>query len=459
MRLRQDFSINVLLVVVLVVTTLFFGFLASQVMPSRLLAGLALLLLLFVAFMSPSKALYILIFSMLLSPEFIVGGAGGGAALGRGVTVRLDDIFLIVIGFGWFARAAIYKELGLFLRTPLNRPIFYYLLACLTSTGFGILAGRVDPTTGFFFTLKYFEYFIVYFMAVNYIHDEKHIRRLIFCLFLTAGIISLIGIYQIPGGGRVTAPFEGEAGEPNTLGGYLLFIGALAAGIFSKTESQRAGLALGSLIALLLPPFLFTESRSSYLAFIPTYLALTFLGEKKVLMVGALTIAIALSPLYLPQKVKERVLFTFRQPQESGQLLVAGVRVDTSTSERLKSWMDAIKDWPRHPLLGYGITGYAFMDAQFARVLVETGVAGLTGFLYLLYCIFKISLIRYRRLKDPYFKGITCGFLAGYVGLLFHAIGANTFIIVRIMEPFWFVAAIVVMLPTVETLTGEYSTQ
>jgi hypothetical protein len=42
------------------------------------------------------------------------------------------------------------------------------------------------------------------------------------------------------------------------------------------------------------------------------------------------------------------------------------------------------------------------------------------------------------------------GFLAGFVGLLFHGIGANTFIIVRIMEPFWFVAAMVIMVPELE---------
>ncbi|MBI4620325.1 MAG: hypothetical protein HY739_09220, partial [Desulfobacterales bacterium] len=34
--------------------------------------------------------------------------------------------------------------------------------------------------------------------------------------------------------------------------------------------------------------------------------------------------------------------------------------------------------------------------------------------------------------------------------MLTHAIGANTFIIVRIMEPFWFLAAIVIMLPVLE---------
>jgi hypothetical protein len=45
---------------------------------------------------------------------------------------------------------------------------------------------------------------------------------------------------------------------------------------------------------------------------------------------------------------------------------------------------------------------------------------------------------------------VALGFLAGTVGLLVHAIGSNTFIIVRIMEPFWFFAGIVVMLPLLE---------
>ena len=42
-------------------------------------------------------------------------------------------------------------------------------------------------------------------------------------------------------------------------------------------------------------------------------------------------------------------------------------------------------------------------------------------------------------------RGLTMGFLAGFTGLLFHALGANTFIIVRIMEPFWFVTGMVIL--------------
>jgi len=45
--------------------------------------------------------------------------------------------------------------------------------------------------------------------------------------------------------------------------------------------------------------------------------------------------------------------------------------------------------------------------------------------------------------------------LAGFIGLLVHAIGANTFIIVRIMEPFWFALGMVVMMPELESKTTD----
>jgi hypothetical protein len=38
------------------------------------------------------------------------------------------------------------------------------------------------------------------------------------------------------------------------------------------------------------------------------------------------------------------------------------------------------------------------------------------------------------------------GVLAGFISLLIHSIGSNTFIIVRIMEPFWFLMGLLVVL-------------
>jgi len=46
------------------------------------------------------------------------------------------------------------------------------------------------------------------------------------------------------------------------------------------------------------------------------------------------------------------------------------------------------------------------------------------------------------------YEGLTMGYIAGFAAMVTHGIGANTFIIVRIMEPFWFMTGIIAVLPT-----------
>jgi O-antigen ligase len=287
-------------------------------------------------------------------------------------------------------------------------------------------------------------------MMVNHVRNTDQVKRLVICLFVTCFIAAIIGAFQIPGGGRVSAPFEGDTGEPNTFGGYLLFMGVVAAGLLAKTNHSKGKQILVVLLVCIIPPFLFTQSRSSYLAVIPALLVLGFMIERRVIIIGVLAVAFMISPLYLPQAVKNRIMFTFTQPEEKGQIQIGELRLDTSTSARLKSWKEALSDWPKHPLMGYGVTGYQFVDAQFPRTIIETGVLGLFAFLYLLYSIFKLILNNLKEVRTAYYQGLGIGFLAGFVGLIVHSLGANTFIIVRIMEPFWFFVGIITVVPMLE---------
>ena len=440
---------SVLPAIALAAVALLAGGLVASTTPAKVLVCAAAAIVFAVSFIKVDWGLYILIFSMLLSPEVMAGATVGGS-LGRGVTLRLEDGLLVLIGLSWLARNAVMKDLGLFLKTPLNRPIFLYMVVCALSTTLGVMSGRVEPKTGFLYVLKYFEYFIVFFMLVNHVRDGRQLKRFVFCLFLTAAIVSLIGIAQIPDGNRLSAPFEGPGGEPNTFGGYLLFVGMVAAGLAAKVRERRTRNLLLLLIVCMLPSFFFTQSRSSYLAFVPALLVLGFMTERRLIVVGLLAVALLASPLFLPQVVKERILYTFNQPEEPGQITIGDLRLDTSTSARLQSWQDALRDFPDHPFLGHGVTGYAFVDAQFPRVLAETGILGLAAFIYLLVSVFRLLRSRLRQTEDPFCKGLIMGFTAGFVGLLVHSIGTNTFIIVRIMEPFWFFAGIVAVLPATD---------
>lgn len=438
-----------ILALLLLPLALFLGYLSTQYTSSVLLWGLITLAIFIAAFVKVEFGLYILIFSMLLSPE-IIAGETKGASLGRGVSLRFEDFLLVVIGLSWFARNAVLKELGLFRKTPLNKAILYYIIACVLSTGFGIITGTVSAKTGFFFVLKYVEYFIVFFMVVNHVETEEQVRRLVFFLFLTCFIVSVVGILQIPAGGRVSAPFEGEVGEPNTLGGYLVLIGAIAGGLILKEKWSKKKQALILLIFCILPPLLYTQSRTSYLAAIPAVFTLALFSNKRFVVVTLIICGFILSPFLMPSTVKERIAFTFQQAREAGQIEVGDIRLDTSTSARLLSWKEAFNDWVKKPIFGYGVTGRGFIDAQFPRVLAETGIVGLCTFLFLLFSVGTVAFDSLRQVKSRYFQGLTIGFIAGFVGMLFHSIGANTFIIVRIMEPFWFFAGIITILPMIE---------
>jgi hypothetical protein len=435
---------------VVLILCLILAFFMPRMSTVKTIAVAGGIILFVVSFASTQAALYILILATLLGPEIVVGTTAGGS-LGRGVTLRIDDFILVIIGFSWLAKMALYKELGLFLKTPLNKPIAFYIIASLISTLIGAMMGRLDLKTGFFFVLKYFEYMVIYFMVVNHLHDKKQMHYFLWALLFTCVVVSFFGIAQIPGGGRVSAPFEGEVGEPNTFGGYLVFMMAITIGLFLTTDSMRDRLIYGGISFIAFIPFLFTQSRSSYLAFLPMLMAFVWLSEKRKLLIIALLFITILLALTAPQKVRDRITFTFTQRPQRGQIQIGDTRLDTSTSARLRSWKHALKDAVGHPILGFGITGYEFVDAQYPRVLVETGIVGMISFILLIWAIFNQGNMVFRATSDMLHKGLSMGFLAGFIGLLVHAIGANTFIIVRIMEPFWFVLGMLVMIPELES--------
>ncbi|MCE5250152.1 O-antigen ligase family protein [bacterium] len=433
-------------------------------------------------FLSPIIALYLLILSMLLSPEF-----GTRDISGKGFTIRFEDFLLVIMGFTWLAKSAVKKDIGLAVKTRLNLPILFYLLACIVATTFGIIAGNVkSPLTGFMFVMKYFEYFVIYFLVINNIQSKSEIRNLLVAIFVTYVIVVIVGLSQIPQGGRVTAPFEGEGGEPNTLGGYLVMMFSLNVILFFNVKTRQWRIGLFILAALNFLLLLHTLSRASWLAFITTYTLLIFFSEKRKVFIFFFIISFLLAPFVLPKTVVDRFLYTFDMSAQTellnkaapylksrnksdllkkaerylkthkvhvdGSTLTAhGLTVDSSTAARLLSMKGAIEDFPKRPVFGYGVTGYAFMDAQFPRILIETGIFGLVTFLYLLWVV-GTSLLRiwkeYR--DDPLYKTLSAGTLCAFGGLLVHSIGTNTFIIVRIMEPFWCLMGLTLAIPMIE---------
>jgi O-antigen ligase len=413
-------------------------------------------LVVIVAFASVQAALYLLILSMLFSPEIAVGTVQGRGVGGREVSIRMDDILLLVVGFAWFAKSILYREFTLIKHTPVNRPIVYYMLACVLATLLGILIGRVQPKTGFFFVMKYFEYFFVFLMVIGHVTTKDQAVRLIVVLLVTCFLICLYAIAQIPSGQRATAPFEGESGEPNTLGGYLVFIMALIVGLLMHLRHVPAKFLLVVLMVLAVIALGATLSRTSYLAGGVLLLTIGVTQWRKPAVLATVLLIAAMIPVLAPASVKQRVSDTFFGRQYGGEIKVGkNIGIDLSTTQRLQSWQNVVSEWTHYPLLGYGVTGYAWADAQYVKILGETGLAGISAFIFMIYRLWRTAREAILKETDPFCRGIAHGFLLGMIAMLAHGVGANTFILIRIMEPFWLCAGLVMLLPTLEGKAAE----
>lgn len=441
--------VSTIIIFLLIALSIFLGSLISLGKALYLFIVIAAIGVVIVTFIQPTFGLAIFIFSMLLSPEIKLAEVPS-----RAVVVRVDDIVLLVVFFTWLAKMAINKELGLIRPTPINKPIIWYIMAGIILTLKGVLFGLVNLRESLFYLLKYIEYFMIFFIFSNEIREMKQCRLFMACFFITAILAAGYGYLQLGGGERITAPFEGQAGEPNTLGGYLLLVMAIAAGLILYEGGAKKFLFYAGLIVFLFIPFLYALSRASYLAFVPMSLTLLiFTHRRKGIVFVALIIAIILSPSFLPEKVKNRISTIFHGESEQ-KILGITTHHDLSAAARIESWKRILfNKWPERPFTGWGITGVGLVDSQYPRILGELGIIGLGIFIWIITLIFKQAWRLYSSpLADNYIKGFSLGYLAGLAGLLVHGLGAETFIIVRIMEPFWFLTAVLL---SMQIITGS----
>lgn len=408
--------------------------------------GLCLLL---VCFFSVRISLALLIFSMLLSPELIVG-----ETTKREITLRVEDILLLVMTVGWMFRMAVFKDIGTVVKNPLNAPILAFSLVAVTSTLLGVSRGDVQLASGFLFTLKFIEYFFLYIIVVNYVQTERDANSLLMMILTVFGIICMYGLYQVIAGGDIAAPFEGQAGEKNTLSGYLVLVGAVAGGVTIHSDSAAEKRLLAVLIVVCLVVLLLSGSRSGWLAMTTASVLLFILAPRKDVFVMLVCALLLLFPLLVPASVQERWAFTFgEQTYHPGmQVNLFGLRLDTSTSARIFSAMNISGNFTKHALFGYGVTGYSFVDGQFLRVLIEMGLVGLGAFIWLFARLHRLIRLAMRRDDlPPRLRGMVVGFYAAFWALMAHALTANTFIIVRIAEPFWCLAGLTVVCMSLKT--------
>ena len=233
---------------------------------------------------------------------------------------------------------------------------------------------------------------------------------------------------------------------------------SITLGLFLYENRVKWQILYIGVTAFMIPPFLFTLSRGTWIAFFPMSLMMMTLTKRgKGMILLALLSLFFLLPVFSPQEVRDRITETFMTHQSgSQQYNVLGKKFALAQSgvDRVETWSDAFHFWLKRPFLGYGVPASSIVDNQYARVIREVGTLGFAVYIWLFIRIFKAGRHTFLVTRGNNFaQGISLGFLAGFIGLLFQSFSAEPFILIRIMEPFWFVAAMVLVLPELPELS------
>lgn len=388
----------------------------------------------------------VLIVAMMLSPEISAGHIG---TKHRELNLRYDDILIITIFMGVLLRITWERRSLLWRPSPINPAIAIYLVVALLSTGIAFYRNvpYFDETTAIFVLIKMVEFYMVFVLVGNAISNTRQIRGLLTLFFIVALGIAAYGAFTVGTVSRVSAPMERGGSEPNTLGGYFMLVMVLALALYTQAPSLRKRLLFLVIFAAVFWPFLHTLSRASYLALAAGMLAVAYAGRSW-LVAGVVVVGLIISPLIMPEDVVNRVNYTFQRGHGEPISIAGkptGLQVDKSTYERIYVWRKVgfnLKVWP---LFGGGISWDTVMDSQYARVLIETGLLGFAAFLFLQFRILKTTRQAYMWSRDWVSRAVSIAAFAGTLGLIVHSFGTISFLIVRIMEPYWVFVALAVV--------------
>ncbi len=384
----------------------------------------------------------LLAMAIALSPSFFLGKIDGG----RIIELRVEDFLLVLLTFFWIG------EFLLSGRGKIKKPPLFSLI--LIWLGFGTfsvllnwLLGNITPSRGFFYFLKEIEFFLIYFFVFYHLCDIDSVKLIVKTwIFLGAANVLWI-IYETVTHSQQTfyygptAFFEPTGTLPS--GGFFLVIFTFLLNLllyyFLALKISNVKKAILTILAISPAIGVFASgSRASFWG-INTAVLFTLIfyllkkGVKKSLLIGICSLVV----------VSLAFVFVLQNVPGVGRVLSFQVPTD-----RIWLWGAQVEEFSKQPglfLFGMGKSAFLVADeshSQYIRNLVETGAIGSLLFLVLVSGIIKKGVSWFFSSQDHFSGGLAIGAAVATISLLVIGISAEVFIVVKVMEIYWFFVAI-----------------
>ncbi|MCL0045594.1 O-antigen ligase family protein [Nitrospinaceae bacterium] len=305
-------------------------------------------------------------------------------------------------------------------RWPLVVPILLFALASLVA-----VANAYDVSYSFKSLKKLLE-FLIFFWVLNCIRENNLRNSLSIVLISSATLSGLLGLYQYweDFDGSYQNRIEGSLSTYMTFAGLLMLSGliALAWAMFQKQTQRWVWVP----IVIITSCLLLTLTRQAWFGFLTALVFLIFFWRKKVLLL--LPIILLITYIASPVSTQKRIYDMF-----SGK--------DATFEMRVALWKGGWKIFKDYPLTGCGFkcvdlvisqypdpTGYVErfrgMHNNLIQVAVDAGVLGLTTWLGIWFCFFRLLYHKATALERNIFErwtifGSSAAVLAFLAGGLF----------------------------------------
>ncbi|HEX6851244.1 MAG TPA: O-antigen ligase family protein [Candidatus Polarisedimenticolaceae bacterium] len=280
---------------------------------------------------------------------------------------------------------------------PFTLPVAYYAIVMAVSGVRSYLSG-VGEAAELLASVKNQIFFVFLApIAFRLIHTEKHLRTALNLIALTCTLVSLHALWLTRDTLLRGLMLERNravglvAGQSNLFGGFLaMMILIFVAVLLGRDLKFRVRLGYMALVAAMGGALLMTLSRGSWLALLLGLSALALLRGARAV---AFVLAVALTaPLWLPEKVVERVQHTFQGRQSTDDQLL-----EDSAQVRLDQWKALPTIVAEAPIFGHGFQSFRHRWARYAadgepkaahsmwvEFLAEEGLVGIAAYLWLL---------------------------------------------------------------------------
>lgn len=307
----------------------------------------------------------------------------------------------------------------------------------------------------------------IYLAALNGLTSKAIVQKVVGLLFVSVGLMSLIGIYQFfgdliglpteltgldPGYTQEVFSFprvHSFSKEPLYYANYLFIpLGVGLALFFAKLQngavSAKASLIerlngpwLLPLIILIFINFFLTLSRGAFIAFVPFALIFAFFYAKQIftfrnIILGIIVLVVSLSAVYnVLRYASNDALERFLSHAALEDVLVQ--KQGESGYGRLITFEQAYYAWRTSPVVGIGLGnfgphierypeepplgGWQIVNNEYLELLTETGVVGLSLWLIIILTVLFRSIKAYRTATDPYLKAVLIGLIAALVAI------------------------------------------